>query len=153
MKKSILLVLTALGVVSLTDCKKDNSTPNYSMQAIINGRSFNASYCYADSLGNAMIISGYNPSKTQPLTELTIPNIQLGLANYKGIGTYTITSYDGTSFGFVDSTGLDNYPYCVYGSVTVTAITPAIIGSFNFTTNDSTRVTNGTFISKLQIQK
>ena len=148
MRKNItLLAIAILGMVAFFSCKKsdnnnaNNINVNGSMTATIGTTAFKAPYCDATVYDTLFTVTGSTSD-----TGITYPYIILSVTDYKGIGTYTIPGGSDRNGNvatvyYTDSTGAQS----VYGTVSITAITPNIVGTFSFTCSDSTKVTNGTF--------
>jgi hypothetical protein len=146
MKKTItLLAFVACGALTMFSCKKsdNNNNSNGSVSATINNVAFSGSKCIAvvDATDSTLSITGGSADGIG----FAIPTIDLGVFNYKGIGTYAIDGVIGLAS--VDSTGYDTSfnTKAVYGTISITATSPHVTGTFSFTTLDSTKVNSGTF--------
>jgi hypothetical protein len=115
------------------------------MNASINNRPFSGSNCTSQLLGNALFIAGGNFTDSSGLTD---PNITLILTVNSPIamGAYNID-------GAINQALIDSSTYVQLashsGTVIITSVTSSnIVGSFQFTCSDSTKVANGNFIAR-----
>jgi len=144
MKKLLTLSAIALmGMALISSCSKSSSSsPSYSMDATIAGKSFSGTNCTATISGASLAVDG-GVFTSSPV----YPYLTLGIFNYTGTGTYAI---GGTS---VNLGGVDSSASVVlvsqYGTVTITSVSPNIVGTFSFTCSDSTKVSGGTFTAKI----
>jgi hypothetical protein len=144
MKKNVtLLSIALLGMVAFFSCKKsDNNNNNHAMTATINSAAFKSPLCYAAISDSVMTITASSNSST-----LAFPNISLVISNFSGAGTYTIGSINGGTFttsAVIDSTDTSGIQ-SIYGTISITATSPNVVGTFSFTCSDSTKVTSGAF--------
>lgn len=152
MKKTIaLMAFAALSTLTMFSCKKkdnNNTSSNGSMTATINNTSFSASRCTSAVADTILNITGANYSGTT----VEYPIVTLTVYNYHGVGTYTLdqSTFSGvTGTANIDSsssttTAIAN-TLSTYGTINITSTSPNITGTFSFTTEDSTKVTNGSF--------
>jgi hypothetical protein len=153
MKKTIaLMAFAALGTLTMYSCKKkdnNNSSSTGSITATVNGASFSGARCTATIADSILNISGENYSGST----IVYPVMSLTIYNYNGIGTYpldqaiSLSTPSGTATVDSSSSSITatSNTTSVYGTITITATTPNIKGTFSFTTEDSTKVTNGSF--------
>jgi hypothetical protein len=140
MNKIVLPLMLMMGFFLMLSCSK-SSTSGYSMSAIVNGAAFSGSNCYAQKSGTTLTINGGNFSGT---VLNVYPIITLTVYNYNGAtGTYTFGANLGG--GVLDSSATSNAIVSKSGSLTITSVSPSIAGTFTFTANDGTTLTNGTF--------
>jgi len=150
-------VIAIIGLAIFSGCTKSsdslnsnwnlNPTPSMVpgfMKASINGAPFaDTSSLGANISGSQMVITGFDTSSFS----IGWPQITLLINSYKGAGTYIIPG-TGTPVNIcsLDSTPSGSVAYsAIYGTVTITATTPYIVGTFSFTCADSAKVTNGSF--------
>ncbi len=141
--KSILKLAFAgiLAVASLNSCsKKSSTTSSRHMDATVNGGGFHVVNCTATQNGTQLQITGLQPNVAVD----GMPNISMNIVNYTGAGTYTIAS-GGTSANYLGS--MVSSSIAVSGTINITAVNP-ITGTFSFTCNDGTKVTNGNFVAQ-----
>lgn len=153
------LVLIGGGVLSA--CHKSNSPGSY-MSAEVNGVSFSRSNCvYIWDSGTFKSLSvfgaDYNPGSTVVgINTFLYPEIKLSILDFTGVGIYAVTdTFKGTTGGnpfptkpvasAVYATGDTTFAAGIYGTITITATSPKIVGTFSFTTADSMKVINGKF--------
>lgn len=144
-----LSTVSMLALFSLQGCKKKDTTtppvvtPAQFMKATVGVNSFSVTgtsqaYSSGSSSGGLNYIYIYGVAANKQ-------SIKITLINNAGTGTTAIGTGNAAAeyapYGF-DST----YSNAVSGSVTLTALTPNIVGTFNFTCADSTQVTNGSFL-------
>lgn len=150
MKKTItLMAIAACGMITMFSCKKNDNSGTVatgSMTATINGVSFSGSRCVATVENDSgLAITG------GPVDGIGIgyPMVFISTGHYHGVGTYTSITLDDNAAS-IDSTSADDTSFnmgkhSVYSTLIITATTPNITGTFSFTTEDSTKVTNGSF--------
>ena len=139
----MIAAMAGIGFASFTSCKKSSSsTPAYSMTATVNGSSFSSVNCYAVSSGGIATIAGYSGTST---TSTSYPVIQLGIFGTLAVQSYTI---DGAQYQINIDSSATNGVAAVSGSITITSISPSIVGTFNCVMSDGTKITNGVFTSK-----
>lgn len=134
-------ILVYVGVICLfallPACKKSDdkkSTKTTYMTAVINGQGFTAVVTTSAISGTRLTLSGGASGG--------YPSIVLAPGLYNGAGYYDLGL--SANYGSVDSAfGVSNQ--IRYGNLTISATTPNIVGTFDFTCFDSTKVTNGTF--------
>ncbi len=145
MKKIFTIAAIAfMGLALFSGCTKSDSTPSYSMKASIGGASFSTSNCFAASTGTFVEIEGLGGTLTAP----TYPYVTLWLLNYaKTTGTFAIDSTMATNYAQI-VTGATSFKIAKSGSITITSVSPNIVGTFSFTAIDGTAVTGGTFTAK-----
>jgi len=147
-KLFIFSAFAVIGITVISSCKKSissslSSGPNAHMSATINGASFSGSFCYDTLESGLMEIYGYkyNGGTTTPY-----PLLGIVIGVYTGVGTYSL-GFVGSAlnnYGYIDSS-VAATPACQYGTVTITSVSPNLVGTFSFTCPDSTKVTGGTF--------
>jgi hypothetical protein len=150
-KNIILLTISLLGIVIFFSCKKsDSNTPGSSntsgsfIDATINGAAYKQSACVAVVEDSTLGIYGGATSTVN----LAYPYIEMSVEKYKGVGTYTVPGVTGSlNNADVDSNIGAAVPYSgSYGTIIITTATSTnVAGTFSFTTDDSTKVTNGSF--------
>ena len=145
--KLLLAVAFGIAVVVLLapGCKKGNSTDTYSpnMIATINDSVF--SVTDPSQISASKAVSGtntylyiYGESGTGELIKISIIN---------NTGPATIQFVGSNASAYYYPSGLTNpYSQAVSGSVTLTSVTPSLVGTFNFTCADGTQVKNGSFL-------
>ena len=115
------------------------------MSATVAGAPYTSALCIAYTSGNNVEIEA---ETTTAGATLTYPYISLWL-NRTSLTTGTFS---------LDSTQLNNYAEYITsvstfklaksGSITITSISPDVVGTFSFTCTDSTVVTNGKFVAE-----
>lgn len=144
---AICLLVFFIAAITIGSCKKDTASKTTSSHFVLatvsgGGGSFSAS--------DGMVKTNKNSGSPLPYVEVngTSPSgtsITVWIYSYAGtIGTF---SMDGSNYGgtYKPTTTAAAMP-SAHGSLTVTAVTPNLTGSFNFTCTDSTVIT-GTFNS------
>ena len=117
------------------------------MTATLGSTSFNGNNCVFGISGGALSIWGFTGSGVTPV----LPYIELSILNYTAgaTGTYTISDTSVNVIAAIDSAGAGGAA-AAYGTITITsASASAVSGTFSFTTDDSTKVSNGKFTAKL----
>lgn len=145
MKKNLtILAIAIVGLIAFAGCKKSSSGTSYSIKATINGTSFSGVNCVAVSNSGFVVIDGYSGSSA---TSTSLPIIELTLTGYNNTtGTFNI---DGVTNNAIIDSSLTSVPSATSGTITITTATSSeIVGTFNFTCSDGTKVTNGTFTAK-----
>lgn len=147
MKKIFTIAAIALmGLALFSGCSKSDSTPSYSMKASLGGTSFNSSNCIAATYPGTSFIEIYGMGGT--LTAPTFPYVALFLYNYaKTTGTFTIDSTLSTNYAEI-VTSATTFKLAKSGTITITSVSPNIVGTFSFTATDGTAVTGGSFTAK-----
>jgi hypothetical protein len=141
MKNHAIFLFLAVACTCISGCKKSgsaNNTPAYFVKATINGQPFNATSAMSAMSGTRITLSGGVAAGATP----GYPTIVLSAGNYTGAGTYDLGIT--ANYGSLDSS-FTSTNQVLYGTFTVTAVSPNITGSFSFTCFDSTKVTDGTF--------
>jgi len=137
--------IALIGFAAFSGCIKISAAnPSSSMKATINGAAFNATNCIATTPGGTLTVNGSNNS-----TGTSYANINIGIFNYTGVGTYAIPGASGVNFITIDSSGTLVGASSAYGAVTITSVSSTIIGTFSFTALDSDKVTGGTFTAQI----
>jgi hypothetical protein len=142
MKKiSTILVFVIAAMVLFTACSKKDASPTYSMTATVASHSFSASGLSVTAnnsgglLGMAGVTSAYESI-----------SISFSTATVK-VGTYAIDTASmnmclyGSAAGALPVTAAS-------GSVTFTAVSPSLVGTFVITLIDGTKITGGKFTIK-----
>jgi hypothetical protein len=145
MKKFLSLSAVALmGMALISSCSKSSSSTSssYSMKATVNGAAFNGTNCIATISGTTLALNGGSYTTATP----TYPYFTIGIENYSGVGTYALNGSTSNIAG-IDSSA-SSVLASAYGTVTITSVSPNIVGTFSFTLSDSTKVTSGTFTAK-----
>ena len=140
MFRNTLITLVAVLCLVLCDgCKKSKSTSaSYNLKGSINGVAFNGTSAVALA-GADSILNIFGGLFTG--TAITPPYIFMNLCPYRGVGTYRIfmppTGFTTVNYAAVNSTSYyAPATVSLYGSITITAASPAITGSFSFTALD-----------------
>jgi len=136
-------------VTALIGCKKETASKTTTSHFVLatvssSGGAFSSSGDMVKTTKNAgspfpyVEVNGTSPSGAR---------ISVWIYSYTGaVGTYTM---DGTNYGGTYRPTATTSPIqSVYGSLTVSTVTPNLTGSFNFTCSDST-VISGTFDSDM----
>jgi hypothetical protein len=140
MKKIYSLLVFILPSVIFLACSKNNGSTTgvnsaNSMTASVSGKSFST---------NDVTIGG-DYTYLSIWGSLANSYIAVYIDQYKGAGTYPI----GTQWYVPTQYSVNGQAkYAVHGTVTITATTPKIVGTFSFTCDDSTKVASGTFNAK-----
>ena len=137
----MLVFIAGLSITS--GCKKSSST-SYTMHAVINGKLFSGTRCFATANNTAVNIYGdlsTNASSTTP----TFPYLLLSISNFSGTGTYYIGTTGVTGAGATIDSSSSHNVIGYAGTIVIGSTSPNITGSFTFTTLDSTNVINGSF--------
>lgn len=148
MKYSVFYVLSIfIATITLGGCKKEpasKTTTSHFISASVSG-----SGSAFSSLG-AMVKTNKNEASPNPYVEVNGTSssgsrITVWIYSYVGaVGTFTM---DGTNYGGTYRPSATALPIpSAHGSLTVSAVSPNLTGSFNFTCWDSTVIT-GTFNS------
>lgn len=140
-KLSMLLAAFVMAAFVMIGCKKSDKGPTYYMTATVGGHAFSSSgfSVTANNSGGDLALAGVTS---------TYESISFGFSSSTvKVGTYAI-----------DTTG-DNY--CLYGSaagalpvngasgsITFTAVSPNLVGTFDVTLEDGTKITGGKFTIK-----
>jgi len=128
--------VASIGIATFSGCSKSSSSPSYSMNATINGKSFSSS--------NATATIVATDSSLAVVSATTYPYVTLAIYNYKGVGTYTTSSSVTNLFGIDSSTS--SAVIATTGTVTITSVSSSVVsGTYSFTCTDNTTVTGGTF--------
>lgn len=165
MKKLVITTLLATTLFAgFSACHKDSGSGS-SITATINGASFSKGNCVImvdTGTFKSLQVWGayYNPSGGNGVNTFAVPFIQFNIIDYTGPGTYAITdTFSGNPYpsapiaeAGIDSSNVvvDTGTAAVYGTITITATSTELSGTFSFTTKDSTKVTNGKFTGKIQ---
>jgi len=130
------IVIGVLWLVFIIGCHKGDNSPAYIMKARINDSVFTGNNCYAAT---------NDSGKLSIATTTRLPYIFLTVnKGYAGVGTYT---FDGViNFSQIDSVSGWGY-ISAYGTLSITSTNP-LTGTFSFTCQDSTKVTEGSFVAK-----
>lgn len=148
MKKAVFLAVL-IAACFFGSCSKKDSHSNpintypvdpvdYVMNDTINGVMFNSVHCIASISNNVLSISAENS-----LTDTGFVIMEMNIPGYSGIGTYTISPSSGITANIDSAVG--GMIFALYGTISVTATSPLITGTFSFTCKDSTKVTSGHF--------
>jgi hypothetical protein len=143
------IFIAIFGAIAFSACSKDSTEPDptnnngnntsspYVLTATISGASFKGDTCgfYFSNLLDTTKGEVYSYPSTGPNT---YP--QIFLYAISGVGTYALAPGDAQ---LMKSSSAGEY--CSSGSVTVTSLYPSVVGTFYFTTNAGTAVTNGSF--------
>lgn len=140
-----ILVLAAAALITFSGCSKKDSSPSYSMKATIGASTFSTSRCVAVAAGGALTIDAW----TGTTTSAAPPQITIAITTWNG-GTGTIT------FDSLLTTGYEEYlpnmatvSTSKTGSVNITSVSSKTIsGTFSFTCDDGTVVSNGSFTAQ-----
>ncbi len=146
MKKLVTSIAMLSGVIAFTGCTKKSdtsktpttTTTTASMTANIGGRAFSTSgiMVTADVQAGAMNVTGSTTSPEEAII-LSVDKTPPATGSYP-IKDFTIATHHlGTSGAAA-----------VYGTITFTSISPNWEGTFSFTCDDSTKVTDGKFSIK-----
>ncbi len=146
MKKTIVLLCIATATL-LFACKKSDSsssTTSPSMTATINGTAFTANIlsdntAWSGSSDTTLFITGMDSVSGHEIT--------LGVLKYQKLtGTFTIGGSNPTASAVYYKNGLSSFfSDGSTGQVVITQISPAIKGTFYFTTYDTTTIASGAF--------
>jgi Na+/melibiose symporter-like transporter len=126
-------------------CNKTNTNSTYYMEANLGPNNLKGTYCMGYIQGGALIIQGGNFSGTT----LQFPYISFNIANFNNtVGTFFID-------GVVNHASLDSSAslslVATTGTVDIVSTgASAVTGTFSFTCNNGTQVTNGTFNAQMQ---
>ena len=150
MQKSPIIIIGVLFLFAGNGCKKSsNTSASYSMKGSVNGATFDGTNAVAVATSDSSlnIYGGFFTSAA-----ISPPYIFLNICPYRGAGTYVIPTPPWGSvtrnYASIDSTDYFSFgQVSAYGTVIITAVSPAIVGSFNFTAIDSARVF-GTFTAR-----
>ncbi len=141
----VLSICTA--TIALTGCKKEpasKTTTSHFMSASISGSGG------VFSSSGAMVTTNKNAASPNPYVEVngtSTSGARITVWIYSYIGAIGTFSMDGTSYGGTYRPSGTAMPVpSAHGSLTISAVTPNVTGSFNFTCWDST-VIAGTFNS------
>jgi hypothetical protein len=155
MKTKHLVALMALVWVFLGfGCSKNTAKPTqtpagkpYNMSAKINGTSWSRDSClyHIDLIDTTSvdIVGWAGYPKTRPDY---FPQVYIWISHYKGVGSYSSASINGTLSGEVWLSDT-NKEGIRGGTVTITATSPKMTGTFSITT-DSLSITDGTFTAQ-----
>ena len=150
MRQSRLIALGMISILACYSCKKSsNSSTSYSMKGSVNDAPFMGTNAVGIS-GPDSILTIYGGFFTG--SAINPPYVFINLCPYRGVGTYMIPTPPWGSvtrnYASIDSTDYYSINHVsAYGTIIITAVSPAIVGSFSFTTVDSARV-YGTFTAK-----
>jgi hypothetical protein len=147
MKKLLTFASVALlGMALVSSCSKSSSSPSYKMSASVAGTSYSAGNCIESSSTGYVVITGISGSALTP----TPPYIILWVKSASlATGTFNFDTTMVSSFAeYYASTS--TFKLSKTGSVTITSISPSVVGTFSFTSTDGTAVTNGAFTAKIQ---
>ena len=150
MQKSRIFVIGIVYLLACNACKKSaDSHISYTMKGSVNGASFDGTntVAVATSDSSLNIYGGFFAGAA-----ITPPYIFINLCPYRGVGTYIIPTppWGSVTLNYASLDSTDYFAFgqvSAYGTVIITAVSPAIVGSFNFTAIDSARVV-GTFTAK-----
>ncbi|MCF8450269.1 MAG: hypothetical protein K9G49_10410 [Taibaiella sp.] len=136
-------------VITLGSCKKETASKATASRFVLASVSGSGE---AFSSSDDMVRTNKNAASPFPYVEVNGTSasgarISVWIYSYVGsVGTYTM---DGTNYGGTYKPSTASIPVLsAHGSLTVSAVTPNLTGSFNFTCSDSTVVT-GTFNSTM----
>ena len=142
MNKFRTLVIATFLAGGISGCHKSSPPTTHFFKATVNGGSFVAT----------SITYTLNNTSSKPFTEVigfnSFGEIDIKLFYYPGVAeTIPVKFTSGTTLYatvnyFVSGTGSHN---AVYGSVVITNTGPDFTGTFYCTTNDSTKITEGSF--------
>lgn len=129
--------------------KNDSNTIPTSLTATINGTAFNGTTCidsfFASTSGILSIGGGSGYDKD---TGFAYPYIVMDITDYSGgMGAFYFYNGSGGGGGIVTGSYTSGAKSALYGTITITARTPYLTGTFNFTCLDSTKVA-GSFQGK-----
>ncbi len=150
MQKSRLITIGIISLLACNACKKNaDSSISYSMKGSVNGAVFNGtnSLAVATSDSSLNIYGGFFGGAA-----ISPPYVFINICPYRGIGTYVIPTppWGSVTLNYASIDSTDYFAFgqvSAYGTIIITAVSPAIVGSFNFTAIDSARVV-GTFTAK-----
>ena len=148
MKTNItLLALAILGMVTIMSCTKTVSGTPPSMAASIGSTSYKSPYCMAAQTGSKMEILGLNGTTTTP----TYPYVYLYIPKWTGLPTTYPIDSTGVNFGYYFSSS-SSALYAVKGSINILSVSSDLVtGTFLFSCNDGTAVSNGIFSARLVV--
>ena len=149
MRKACLIINASILILAFyAACKKSNGSGSF-ISATINGASFNRFNCvYINDTGTFKSLeifgANYNPSGTWGVNTFTYPMIKFSILDFTGPGSYSITdTFQGTTGGNPfpsNPVAMGNYwvsatkvSTAVYGTITITATSPEVTGTFSFT--------------------
>jgi hypothetical protein len=158
-----MLILVSIGLIAFTGCTKSspsapqttNTSWPYVMTETVDGTAFSRDTCIfwinnVSDTTSAQIL-GWNGA--DPTTAIYYPWVTFSFNyHYHGIGTYGISDHtsDQTPCGAGLHTADPDGGYAVSGSLTITALYPNVVGTFNFVTYSGKVVSNGNFVAKRQ---
>ncbi len=150
MQKSPIIIIGIISLLAVNACKKSSvSNISYSMKGSVNSTAFDGSnsLAVATSDSSLNIYGGFFSGSA-----ITPPYIFINICPYRGVGTYVIPSppWGSVTLNYASIDSTDYFAFgqvSAYGTIIITAVSPAIVGSFNFTAIDSARVF-GTFTAR-----
>lgn len=137
---SIFIALTAL---TISSCKKKDTSNNHFISAKIESFTFYAS-------GNFLKVSKNVTAPTLVIEGLMTQGntLKLNINSFTGVpGTYQLDGSDGTASYLPETPSIE--VASVHGTYTISSVTPDITGTFNFTCTDSTVVIGAFSIAPL----
>ena len=137
----MLLAAFAMATFVIVGCKKTDKGPTYSMTATVGSHSFSATglSVNANNSGGSLALAGVTSTYESISFGFFTPTVT--------VGTYPIDSTGNDIFGYESALGV--MPVSgASGSVTFTAVTPNLVGTFNVTLTDGTKITDGKFTIK-----
>jgi len=153
MKKILTFSAIALfGIAVISGCIKSSSSPHYTMTATIGVTPYILTNCeayyYASLRGRDVVISA---NQNTIIGHNYIPSITLQWVDSSiSTGTFSLadsTIYNSTECAVSPAPGYTLF--AVNGSVTITSVSPTVVGTFSFTCTDSTVVSNEKFTSEI----
>jgi len=150
MQKSPIIIIGIIFLLAGNSCKKSSgSGTSYSMKGSVNSSTFDGTNAVAIATSDSSlnIYGGFFENAA-----ITPPYIFINICPYRGVGTYIIPTapWGAVTLNYASLDSTDYFTFgqvSAYGTIIITAVSPAIVGSFNFTTIDSARVF-GTFAAK-----
>jgi len=140
MKKGAAFVIISLVSIMLTtSCTTKSTVTPTGMTATGGDNTFSISggLITANKSTGTLYINASDTINHRSIT-LTIYNYTAQTGNVTINGVNAQATYDSTS-------SPSNIENAYYGNINLTAVSPQLIGTFNFTCTDSTKVKNGTF--------
>ena len=139
-------VLALLGMLMMTGCIKKKDTPiSYTMTANVGGTAYKAALCIAFAGSSTMEIEA---ETTTSGATITYPYINLWLTGTSfSLGTFSFDSTMARNYAeYIISTS--SFKIAQSGSITITSVTPNVVGTFSFTCTDGTTITDGKFVAE-----
>jgi len=140
MKHVTTLIIISLITLSLfIGCTTKSTVAPVGMTAVAGDHSFSVSdgMISANKSTGTLYITASDTVNHRSIS-LTVYNYVAQTGNVTIDGVYAQGSYDSTASAFTVENGS-------HGTITFSAVAPQIVGTFNFTCTDSTKVSNGTF--------